>query len=292
MEIISYNQELAYANMLFRRPFNNIKIFRDGKWIKFKCVIGNRSRILKGKENKDRNAQLELPMIIIQRMGITKAKERKANLHNEVKYKTGKSGLEINLYTPVPVNIQYQVTIVSKYQGDIDMCYSNFIPFFNDDIFVQSPHPKYKDLRFKSQIVMEDSITEDHPTDLDGTADDLITATCNFVYKTYIFGGTDQIDSSAARVVRKISTSISVDYETGLSTEISSIVDTTYNGFVPNIEKVLVDLYPIPYLSTDYVEHMERVDAITPEEYQEPWVDRFVWKVDESSLSATEEVEE
>ena len=51
MEYRSYNKELAYANMLFKRPFSNIAIERDGKLIKFNCIIGNRSRIFKNLEN-------------------------------------------------------------------------------------------------------------------------------------------------------------------------------------------------------------------------------------------------
>jgi hypothetical protein len=36
---------------------------------------------------------------------------------------------------------------------------------------------------------MSDSITEEHPDELDGSADDFITATFQFTFKTYLFGG-------------------------------------------------------------------------------------------------------
>lgn len=37
---------------------------------------------------------------------------------------------------------------------------------------------------------MSDSVNEDHPSELDGSADDLMTSTFNFTFKTYLFGGT------------------------------------------------------------------------------------------------------
>ena len=62
MEFRSYNRELAYANMLFKRPFSNIAIERDGKLIKFKCLFGNRSRIFKNMENP--LISLKIPSLI------------------------------------------------------------------------------------------------------------------------------------------------------------------------------------------------------------------------------------
>ena len=52
MQIQSYNEELAIANLMFIRLFNNIRIFRaekDGSTtdIKVQCTFGQRSRILK-----------------------------------------------------------------------------------------------------------------------------------------------------------------------------------------------------------------------------------------------------
>lgn len=52
MQIQSYNEELAIANLMFIRLFNNIRIFRtenDGTVndIKVQCTFGQRSRILK-----------------------------------------------------------------------------------------------------------------------------------------------------------------------------------------------------------------------------------------------------
>ena len=115
MEIHSYNQELAIANLQFIRLFNNIQIQnKDGKITNVQCVIGNRSRIFKNLENPNREGEYSLPMIIVQRTGITKNDDRLTNVNNEVKYATRNNVFNYNLYTPVPRDISYSVTVASK----------------------------------------------------------------------------------------------------------------------------------------------------------------------------------
>ena len=219
MEFRSYNRELAYANMLFKRPFSNIAIERDGKLIKFKCLFGNRSRIFKNMENPQKKAMYSLPMVIIQRTGITKNDERLANVWNEVKYATSSKHFNYDLFTPIPIDISYEVSFVSKYPGDIDMAISNFIPFFNKDLYFSSKHPKFDDISFQNQVIMENTITEEHPDELDPTADDIIVSTCSFTYKTFIFCGNNKPKTV---IVPVVSAYISSSHYEGLSDILSS----------------------------------------------------------------------
>lgn len=290
MEISSWNKELVVANLAFKRLFNNISIIKNGKKVDFKCVIGNRSRIFKHLENPEKNSMYKLPLIIIERTGITKNNDRLANVNNEVKYATNSKKLDYNLYTPVPVDISYEVTIVSKYQEHIDRAISNFIPFFNKDLYVRSPHPKFENIEITNQVVMEDSITEEHPSEIDPTADDVITCTCSFVFKTYLFCGNDK--AKANRVVRHLSTFLSTDtivddegISSTISTEISVITDTEYDGFVPTINTLKFGFYPVTLLSS-YSEFIDFADSLgEPEE--RPYVDRFVWKINEGKTEDT-----
>lgn len=190
------------------------------------CVIGNRSRIFKNLENPQKEGMYELPMIIITRTGISKNTDRLTNLHNEVKYSVSKTNKNYNLYAPVPIDITYSVSLCSKYPGDIDMMMSNFIPFFNKDLFVTCNHPKFDGLRLINQIIMDDNITEEHPEELDGNLDDVVVTTCQFTFKTYLFCGNDQVTVSAPSTKTSISTYVSVEIVPG---EISTWTETEYN---------------------------------------------------------------
>ena len=233
MEIRSYNSELSLANILFKRLFSNIVITRkkgnETKEIPVKCIIGNRSRILKNLENPTKSGLYSLPMIVIQRNGLNRNAERLTNLHNEIVKSPSRKSIIYDLYTPVPIDIEYSVTLISKYPGDVDMMLGNFAIFFNSDLFVTCVHPKFKNLKYNSQIIMGDSISEEHPDELSPDQDDLIVTTVNFTFKTYLFGGSEKILAGQ---------NIHVDPDTGLS--------TVYDGYVPIILKISADFHAVP----------------------------------------------
>ena len=125
MEFQSYNSELAIANLLFARPFSNIRIGRtdsNGNEIQIPvtCVFGQRSRILKSLENPDRRGNMKVPMIVINRTGYSRNGERVNNINNEVKYEITSKDRRLHLMTPIPVDISYDVSVVAKYPSDID----------------------------------------------------------------------------------------------------------------------------------------------------------------------------
>lgn len=125
MEVRSFNCELGVANLLFKRLFSNIKIEKvdangNKKDVVVNCQFGQRSRILKSWQNAERKAMIKLPMIVINRTGYSRDSGRVNNLHNEVKYEITSKNRLYDYLTPVPVNISYEVTILSKWQKDID----------------------------------------------------------------------------------------------------------------------------------------------------------------------------
>lgn len=225
MEFQSYNDELGLANITFKRVFDNIRISRtDGKGnttqLKVHCVLGQRSRIMKNLENPDRRGNYKLPMIVINRSGFSRNGDRLNNLHNEVKYEQTSSSRLKHLMAPVPIDINYEVSIIAKYQADIDKIASNFMVFFNSDIYSSIEHPKYAGVKLDNQIIMSDTVTEEHNDSPDPAEDDIMTSTFSFTFKTYLFGGTRK-----AQLI----------HPTLLSTYLSSVV-SSYIEVIPSSE--------------------------------------------------------
>lgn len=197
MEFQSYNEELGTCNLLFRRLFSNIRILRtldngEKKETLVQCVLGQRSRIMKALENPERKGIYKLPLISINRTGYSRNGERLNNLNNEVKYELGPKSRLYQLMAPVPVDINYEVSVMSKYQADIDKIASNFMVFFNSDLFVSCEHPKYEGIKMNCQVVMQDSVSEEHPDDLSPETDDFVTAVFQFTFKTFLFAGMEK----------------------------------------------------------------------------------------------------
>ena len=217
----------------------------------------------------------KLPMIAINRTGYSRQGDRLNSLHNEVKYEISPSRRDFNKLTPVPIDISYDVVVMAKYQADIDKIASNFMVFFNSNIYVSQEHPKFQGVKLHNEIIMSDSVSEEHPDELDGTADDIVTSTFQFTFKTYLFGGTTQAQKHPNQAVSSvISTFISsYVYEfkndsevlAYLSSEshgklsavltaevtapVSVLVDTsaeTYDDGVPIIRTIDVGFYAVP----------------------------------------------
>ena len=217
MEFQSFNAELGTANLLFKRLFSGIRIGRtndkgEEKQILVSCIFGQRSRILKNLENPEKRGEMKVPMIVINRTGYSRNGDRLNNLNNEVKYEISGSDRRYQLMAPVPIDITYDVSIIAKYPSDIDKIASNFMIFFNSDIYVSCQHPKYEGIKMNNQVIMSDSISEEHPDEMDGTQDDLITSTFNFTFKTFLFGGTRQAKLVPQKILSSFTSSfISTD---------------------------------------------------------------------------------
>jgi hypothetical protein len=151
--------------------------------------MGQRSRIFKRWQNAENTATIKLPMIAVNRTGYVRNTERLNNLNNEVKYEITSKNRSYDLLTPIPIDISYDVSIMAKYPSDIDQIASNFMIMFNSDIYVSCMHPKYQDIKLNNQIIMSDTISEEHMDEIDGTTNDFITTTFQFTFKTYLFGG-------------------------------------------------------------------------------------------------------
>jgi hypothetical protein len=82
--------------------------------------LGQKSRIFKNWQNSEKRANMKFPMIVINRTGYVRNGDRLNNMHNEVKYEMTSKYRKYDLLTPIPVDISYDVSIISKYPSDID----------------------------------------------------------------------------------------------------------------------------------------------------------------------------
>lgn len=63
---------------------------------------------------------MKLPMIVINRTGYARSPDRLNSMHNEIKYELTSKYRKYDLLTPVPIDISYDVTVISKWPSDID----------------------------------------------------------------------------------------------------------------------------------------------------------------------------
>lgn len=294
MEFQSGHDELAIANLLFKNIFSNIRIGRtndqgEEKQVLVQCVLGQRSRILKNITNPQRKGNYKVPMIVINRTGYQRNGDRLNNMNNEVKYELTPAYRKYHLMPPIPVDISYEVNVIAKYPSDIDKIASNFMVFFNSDIYVSCQHPIYEGIKMNNQVIMSDSVNEDHPDELDGSQDDLMTSTFTFTFKTYLFASTlkaklvqpkvlsSWTSTGMSSVIEEIGPSqiddfqkkwpgksVSASFEKEVTTTLTAYVDnpdisgTVYDD-MPYVRQIDFGMYVVPH-SQDIPKYIQSVD--------------------------------
>jgi hypothetical protein len=207
MKIRSYNGEIRTATAQTLDVFNDIIIDRRDstgvqKLIHVPCIYGNRSRVLKSLENK--NKTLKIPLMVISKGSITRDTMRVADTNNGLLFQSGlEDGYDVLKNRPQPMNIDFEMTIVTKYEDDMDQIISNFIPMMSPDIYVVWPNPKQPGKNLKSQLVWDGSINYEYPMDVAETDPYRVIVTTNLTYKTWIFPGLSK-DNDDGPIIHKM----------------------------------------------------------------------------------------
>lgn len=197
MNLRSYNKEIVIATRMFMDVFNDIVIDRRDnqdtvqKTIKVPCLYGARSRMLKALEN--RGNTLRLPLITVSIAGFNRD-EGRAHSVNIFKQLNVDGHFDIRNMVANPINLSFQVSILTKYQEDLDQILGNFIPFFNPDIYITWPNPFGGD-NIKSQILWDGDFAISYPEDITAEEPWRILAEGTFTFKTWMFPGMSTIGS-------------------------------------------------------------------------------------------------
>lgn len=207
MKTRSYNREFFICTSQILDVFNDITIDRrtpDGiiqQTLKIPAVYGNRSRILKSAEN--RNATLKIPQIIISMKTISKDPSRAHSVNDGLQFQTVpvSGALDYTQFVATPINIGYELSIVTKFQEDMDEILCNFIPFMNPDVFVVWPSPRGNG-NIKSQIVWNGEVNIIYPEELGETDPWRMYATTGLTFKTWVFPGMGVEDTSGPRITK------------------------------------------------------------------------------------------
>ena len=203
----SYNSEIRNSVAQLLDFFNDIVIDRRtgddaiSQTISVPCVYGNRGRLLKSLENGDKT--LSVPLIVLSLMGVSRDTERVNDLNTEILDQPASGPFDQSRTKPVPININFELSLVAKYQQDVDQLISNFSVFSNPDFFLVLKHPKEPEWKLKAQVVWDGSITMDYPREIQSNEPYRCTATTTFVMKTWLFPGMDA-DYRVGPLIHKI----------------------------------------------------------------------------------------
>lgn len=188
----------------FVSAFNNIIISRHDKQrdvrskIHVRYVYAPKQRVVHDLTNKARH--LTLPVVAVNISGISRDESRVFNKlegsyfsSEETHYshtRTDKSQTTYKMPQPVPINLEVSMSILARYQTDVEQIASNFVPYNDPYIVISWKLPKEfssRDEEIRSEVLWNGNLNINYPDDLDKTTPYRLAADTSFTIKTWLF---------------------------------------------------------------------------------------------------------
>lgn len=242
-EIEDILQQFAAAlNDIIVKRYNIDRAPSDQLHVNF--VYAPKSRVLSDLVTK--NQHFKLPCISISIGGMRRAPNRVFNKINgswfaDTRSRAPSAQYWANLLQPVPVDITVNVSIIARFQSDIDQILTNFIPYTDPYFVISWKWPDlipFSDFEIRSTVKWGESVDYQYPKDIAAEASYWTNADTSFTIEGWIFKNRAP-DGKPIYVIEHSFTSVS-------GIEISPILQT-YEG-ENNTEYFTISARPQPTL--------------------------------------------
>ena len=141
------------------------------------------------------NKTIDLPAVAVNIQSISRDTTRVFNKVDGFYY-SGQNPQDNSLVSrhikaPIPINLTLNVSILSRYQTDVDQILSNFVPFCNPYVVISWYLPKAfnvaVDQEIRSEVLWDGNVSLNYPTELVGTQKARVTADTTFTVKGWLF---------------------------------------------------------------------------------------------------------
>lgn len=192
----SYNMEVKYITAQVLDVFNDTIIYRMNdktgvidpeKKILVPCVYAARSRRLKEADSPEK--QLRIPIMSLSNTGIARDTSRVHSVKHALHYSTSGKDFDFSKNIGIPIDITFDLNILTKSEDDIDQIISNIVVRFNPDIYIIWPFPRDPTYLLKSQLIWSGSISQIMPEEITKDQRFDFQASTQFTCKTWLFPG-------------------------------------------------------------------------------------------------------
>jgi len=132
-------------------------------------------------------AQHRLPVISVSIGGISRDETRVFNKLEGPDFTFAEGNGRAGIKQPIPIDLQMNVSIMSKYQEDMDQVITNFAPYADDYIVASWPSPYLPNQEIRTTIIWSGDINLEYPTDTTYNDYYRITGDTSFTVKGWLF---------------------------------------------------------------------------------------------------------
>ena len=144
---------------------------------------------------------ITVPVVSISLAGISRDKSRVFNKNQgfNIPYNTPSVPEQFikNIPQPVPINITINMSIMTRYQQDMDQIISNFVPYCDPYIIISWKFPGLKEssvpFEIRSEVLWSGEIRPTYTTELQGNQPFRLTADTTFTIKGWIFKRMEEV---------------------------------------------------------------------------------------------------
>jgi len=176
----------AFDNIVINRYNVNKKI--EDK-ISVRYLYSPKQRVLYDIINPAQN--ITLPCVAVTIGGIERDNTRVFNKLDGFYYSSNSNSSSAIMRSPVPINIVVNMSIITRFQKDMDQILSNFIPYSNPYVVISWKIPSEFGLpteqEIRTEVLWNGSMTMEYPVDLNGTTKPRVTADTSFTIKGWLF---------------------------------------------------------------------------------------------------------
>jgi len=194
MKNYTYNFEIKDLITQFVAAFDDTIIKRYDKnrkaksEIEVRYVFGPKQRVMYDIVNKAQN--LTLPAVAINITGVARDKDRVYNKLDKI-YNFTSETKSTEIETPIPINIDIDLSIISRYMEDMDQIISNFVSYNTPYIIIswQEPNenPQLPIREIRTEVLWNENISMEYPSDTTFTDKFRIVANTKFTIKGWLF---------------------------------------------------------------------------------------------------------
>lgn len=193
----TYDHELMTMSTMFMNSMSDIVVKRFNvhkqprDQIKTRIVYAPKQRVLNDLLNRDQN--LQLPVISVHIGGIARDQERTFNKILGTFHTPANSKSSVNEKGPLPVDITYNVTIMTRYQQDMDQILSHLLPYVNPYFVVSWRTPNRPDHEIRSNVLWSGNVNIQYPFEIAATQVARVVADLSFTFKGWLFQNQETI---------------------------------------------------------------------------------------------------
>ena len=185
----------AFDDVIIRR-YNMNRVVDSQVHVRY--VYAPKERVLFDLTNKAQN--ITIPVISVSIASISRANDRVFNkipgfYFSKSSSDTAPASATSGFFrTPVPIDITVNMSVITKYQTDMDQILSNFIPYANPYIIISWKIPSEFNLvnryELRSEVLWSGSVNLQYPVELPSTEKFRIVGDTSFTIKGWLFPAT------------------------------------------------------------------------------------------------------